>query len=365
MHAPGQGVAASNHIEKDAPAPSVAGPPAQRGRACSHGLDLAQAPVNASAAVPDIRPDVHAVEIAGNQVLVRSAGISLAYLGPLQNAPQPVQQVRQFCFRFPVTPAAESGRHAHVPVEYAGAFLNGIPIYNQFEAASYHRQNLWHYDLIGRKDPTHPAAPGLIEGLIPDQGRHSPIIGFALDGYPIYGPWGYTSTGELRRMRSSYRLRAITARDRWPDGTVLAPGQYGPAVGSEYPLGTFVEDYDYVAGLGDLDRYNGRFAKTPEYPRGTYAYFLATDDAGALAFPYLLAHEYYGRYPAAGPEETRRQSRGSEIPIRFDANAELAAGQPADLRFEVLDPRGRIVRYLEYVHERPLHLLIVSRDLEE
>ena len=24
------------------------------------------------------------------------------------------------------------------------------------------------------------------------------------------------------------------------------------------PMGTFIEDYEYVEGLGDLDRYNGR-----------------------------------------------------------------------------------------------------------
>src|SRR6185369_14744168 len=148
----------------------------------------------------------------------------------------------------------------------------------------------------------HAIAPGLIEGLIPDRGRHSPIIGFALDGYPIYGPWGYTATGELRRMRSSYRLRRTTARDRWPDGTLLAPGQSGPPLDATYPLGTFVEDYEYREGSGDLDVYNGRFAKTPEYPQGTYAYFLATGDDGKLAFPYLLAHEFYGRYPLAAPD---------------------------------------------------------------
>jgi hypothetical protein len=325
---------------------------------------LGQAPVNSTGAAADIRPDVHAVEFAGGEILVRSAGISLAYLGPLQNAPQPMQQVRQFVFHFPAAPAPETGRHAHVPVEYVGAFLNGTPIYNQFEPASYHRQNLWHYDLIGRKDPTHPATPGLIEGLIPGNGRHSPIIGFALDGYPIYGPWAYTPDGQLRRMRSSYQLRTITVRDRWPDGTLLAPGQAGPPVGADYPLGSFVEDYEYLANSGDLDRFNGRFAKTPEYPQGTYAYFLATDEAGNLAFPYLLAHEYYGRYPAAAASTGTLQRRGSVVTIGFQAG-EFVAGEAADLRFDVLDAERRPIRYLEYVHERPIHLLIVSRDLED
>jgi hypothetical protein len=38
-------------------------------------------------------------------------------------------------------------------------------------------------------------------------------------------------------MRSSYQLGKLSVRDRWPDGTLLAPGQYGPRVNAEFPLG--------------------------------------------------------------------------------------------------------------------------------
>jgi hypothetical protein len=300
---------------------------------------------NGNAAVARIAPDVHSVEVAGTEVLVRSAGISLAYLGPLQSAPQPPQSVQEFCFRIPTTPQPAAGRHAHVPAGFVGAFVNGVPIYNQFEAASYRRQNLWHYDLIARGN----AAPGLIEDLIPDRGQHSPILGFALDGYPIYGPWA-DGGGALRRMRSSYRLRKLTTRDRWPDGTLLAPGQYGPPVSAEFPLGTFVEDYEYVPGSGDLDQYNGRFARTPQYPNATYAYFLTTDDRRRLTFPYLLAHEYYGRYGAAA------EGSGDAGAVRFQVSKSM-------LQLDIQDARGRPIRYLEYVHEKPIHLLIVSHDL--
>ena len=36
---------------------------------------------------------------------------------------------------------------------------------------------------------------------------HSKIIGMSFDGYPIYGPWGYNSSGTAARETSSYRLR--------------------------------------------------------------------------------------------------------------------------------------------------------------
>src|SRR5260221_12312085 len=88
-----------------------------------------------------IRPDVHSVEFTEGEAIVRSAGISLAYLGPLQASPQPKEQIRQFVFRIPLKPEPATGRHAHVGSEFTGAFLNGVPIYNQFEAASYRGQN--------------------------------------------------------------------------------------------------------------------------------------------------------------------------------------------------------------------------------
>ena len=291
------------------------------------------------------QPDVRAVEIGAGTVVVHSGGISLRQLGPLATVPQPREEIREFAYRIPIKPERETGIHAHIPREYSGTLLNGVPIYNQFEAASYRGRNLWHYDMVARNKAT--AQAGLIEALIPDGRRHSPIIGFALDGFPVYGPWGNTESG-LRRLRSSYRLRSMTVRDRWPDGTRLAPGQYGPEVDAEYPLGSFIEDYAYVPGSGDLDQYNGRFSKTPEYPDGTYAYYLATDVAGAEAFPYLTATEFAGVYE---PEPLR-------LPlVSLRRPQELTAGTDVVLQLDGL-PRN-----LEYVHERPIHLFVVSEDL--
>jgi hypothetical protein len=141
----------------------------------------------------------------------------------------------------------------------------------------------------------------------PSAWTHSPILGWALDGYPIYGPYGYSNPKDpkspVRRMVSSFRLRQITARTSLPDWALpnhpgvsrqLNPSQYGPAVDRVSPLGRYVEDFEYSAGLGDLDQYNGRLAVTPEFPEGTYAYFLTIDGDGLPAFPYIFGGEYYG-----------------------------------------------------------------------
>ena len=135
---------------------------------------------------------------------------------------------------------------------------------------------------------------------------HSPILAWAFDGYPIYGPYGYSnptnSSSLVRRMVSSYALRAIAQRHSLPQwaataqglSTTLTASQYGPDVSGTYPLGRYVEDYDYTANSGDLDQYNGRFTVTPDFPNGTYAYFVTIDSTGAPAFPYVLGLQYNG-----------------------------------------------------------------------
>ena len=122
---------------------------------------------------------------------------------------------------------------------------------------------------------------------------HSPIIGWAHDGNPIYGPYGYSNNdgGVVTLMKSSYRLN--TSRIG------------GPSV-STFPLGFFIEDFTYQENIDDsyLDRNNGRFCVTPEYPNGTYAYFVtvnpnSTESSGLFknykipTFPYVLGDKYY------------------------------------------------------------------------
>jgi uncharacterized protein (TIGR03437 family) len=137
--------------------------------------------------------------------------------------------------------------------------------------------------------------------------KHSPILGWAFDGLPVYGPYGYSVANDprsaVRRMRSSFRLRSITARTSLPDWILpnhpgvpqqLSANQYGPAITAEFPLGRYLEDFEYVAGLGDLDMYNSRFAVTPEFPNGTWAYFVTIEDDGTPAFPYILGMQYRG-----------------------------------------------------------------------
>ena len=177
--------------------------------------------------------------------------------------------------------------------------------------------------------------------------HHSPILGWAYDGYPIYGPYGYSNptdpTSGVRRMVSGFILRDgsqgttnlnVTGRTTLASWSAslhslpqqLPSTQYGPAVSLQYTLGRYCEDWDYLGNLGqtqgqtfDLDVYNGRYCVTPEFPQGTYAYFTSLNANGTGAFPYVIGRQWYGVpsgsqvqqlpetitiYKAAGPNST-------------------------------------------------------------
>lgn len=114
---------------------------------------------------------------------------------------------------------------------------------------------------------------GLPEGYVTKlgKGKVMTLIGWAADGFPIYARYGYSTAGDatsaLKVMTGSYRTKTTPDANR-------------PAT-SLYPMGTFLQDYEYVAGLGDLDECNGRTGVTPEFPKGIYHYY-ATD-----SYPYI------------------------------------------------------------------------------
>ena len=324
-------------------------------------------PAAAATADPALRailPNVQSVRVDGRYVLVESAGLSLQSLGPLDanvaNDREPSPGARKFVFRFPLDSRHGEGNRPRPPAGIVGVFLNGVPFYSPVSAVSYRGQDLWHRDAVAaartRQSP-------LLESLLTSGNRHSPLIGFAFDGYPIYGPYGWDRDGTVRRFRSSYRLRAIARRTSLPDGAELSPSQEGPPVSPEFPVGTFAEDYEYAQGAGDLDEYNGRFARTPEYPAGTYAYFLSTNPQNQLMYPYLVGPAYFGHIDVAQPIMPTTAQHAGHVDLTTPTG--LEAGHPAPLIFSFRDSRGRKIRFLEKVHEQAVHLLIVSADLSE
>ena len=156
-----------------------------------------------AAAVPKIAPDVHSVEVGEEFVTIRSAGISLQSFGALQSRPvDETKAVREFVFRIPRYPVLVR-YGSPMPVGIVGVFTNGVPIYNKAAAPSYLDRDIWHFDQAARD---RSSLTPLLAALLHQNTGHSPIIGYALDGFPIYGPYGWNDKREIVTFRSSYRL---------------------------------------------------------------------------------------------------------------------------------------------------------------
>jgi hypothetical protein len=130
---------------------------------------------------------------------------------------------------------------------------------------------------------------GNIKNNIKDSGgttTHSDIIGWAYDGNPIYGSYGYSDPNETRLVK------------KLEPGYSQANIENRPST-SSFPFGYFVEDYEFT-NSGDLDQYNGRFGKTKDFPEGVYAYFATVNtnnDGGIVGkFPYFIGNEYRSPY---------------------------------------------------------------------
>lgn len=149
---------------------------------------------------------------------------------------------------------------------------------------------------------------------------HSPLLGWAYDGNPIYGPYGYDSptNKKIRQILSGYLAPSDSAENR-PDK-------------KKFPSGYFVEDYVF-GGIGDLDEHNGRFCVTPEFPDGTYAYFMTlelettsfTPFSGDKKpkFPYIIGNAY-----KSNPINFNFDSKINQNTFNFDQNSIIRNTNP-------------------------------------
>jgi hypothetical protein len=318
--------------------------------------------------------DVQTVSSSLSNVYVSSTGLASYIMGPwFLNAAKtvlfpnlPLDQA--VTVRFPRVPLS-SPSPTTTSLGAIGMYVNGVAIFNMLDAFSYVNSNgadsaqgqgIWNRDALFGEGPTfdpanaHQPQNGQYHAHVNPIGlryelgdnalynstsntysettntlQHSPIIGWAFDGYPLYGPYGYSNptnpASGVRRLVSGYVQRNgqygtanlnLTGRVTLPlwaqaaEGiTTLASSQYGPSTSKtadsagSFAIGRYAEDNDFLGDLPatntvgvswDLDRYNGRYCVTPDYPSGTYAYFVTINADGTPAFPYILGRQYYG-----------------------------------------------------------------------
>lgn len=206
-----------------------------------------------------------------------------------------------------------------------GVAVNGLPLYNISTIESWNDEGEWHYNKLKIESHSplgygHVDANGLLHyynaepillGLEEwDSTNHSPIIGWAFDGLPIYGPYGYkqynnaglpVDANDITNIKSPWKLRQGT-RTSGPGGAYT---------------GVFVEDYEIDASKigqsGYTNQYNLRYGTTPDSPSTPIRFYVSTiDDNSEPMFPYTLAGGYKnhgdstkvwaGEYYAAGAD---------------------------------------------------------------
>lgn len=292
--------------------------------------------------------NVQTVLYSANWVYIRTKGIPGYATGPFLDGNPSVATSQNAIFKISLNPVANTGTPISTTGGNIGQFINGVALFDYRDGVSWKNSTsalaggplggmgdgVWNRDAVlaekGGFDCSkgHPAMGNYhhhqnpsafkldltvlsticnlydADGLYKiDSAVHSPLVGFAYDGFPIYGAYGYKNTdgtGGIVRMKSSYSLRSITTRTTYADGSTVTAG---PNVNATYPLGYFREDYAYTAPTAAqpdyLDDHNGRFCKTPEYPGGTYAYFCTVDAHWNSAYPYAVGPTFYGTKTAA------------------------------------------------------------------
>lgn len=288
------------------------------------------------------------VQYSTNWVYVSTKGVPAYPTGPFQDGNPSQASDQNAIFKIPLSPQQNTGTKTPTTAGNIGIFINGVALFDYRDGVAWNTTTnalcggpgnptcpggmgttqAWNRDAVLAEKPGfdcakgHPAMGNYhhhqnpsafkldltvistvcnlydADGLyVVNPNQHSPLIGFAYDGFPIYGAYGYKNadgTGGITRIKSGYQLRNITVRTHHANGTDVADG---PAVSATYPLGYFREDYEFVSRPTEadyLDIHNGRFCKTPEYPNGTYAYFCTVDANHNSAYPYAVGPTFYG-----------------------------------------------------------------------
>lgn len=334
---------------------------------------------------------VQAIYSSANWVYIRSSGLGAHVMGPWLNGAFPnLPKNQNVLYRIPRNPVVSTATNL-TGLGAIGYFVDGVAMFDSrdgfvwngsgesgggagfwnreayvnegatFDPGFAHQENsgTHHYHanpialryLIGDHVDYNPTTKAYSESTNAVT-KHSPILGWVRDGYPVYGPYGYSNATNpasgLRRMISGYVLRngqngtdnlTNTMRANLPAWAVRLYNTNfaGPTSLTTYPLGRYMEDYAYLGDLTnsatqnkyqqglefDLDEYNGRVCVTPEFPQGTYAYFVSMSSNGTPVFPNNIGRAFRGN-PTGGTATleagvTTNFLGGSNLEESFDA----------------------------------------------
>lgn len=379
---------------------------------------------NSTPIVDAVQANVQSVYYNATYSYVSATGIPAYITGPFQDGNPSLATAQNKIFRIPLNPTQGSGTTATTGGNI-GVFINGVALFDYRDGVAWNNttQSLcggpgnspcpggptatqaWNRDAIPAEragfdcSKAHPAMGNyhhhqnpsafnldlLVTSTIcdayPSDGlyvintnEHSPLLGFAYDGFPIYGAYAYANTngtGAITRMKSSYQLKDQATRSNGPAVNQVLGAQ-------TFFNGYFREDYEYVAHNDDasyLDQHNGRFCVTPEYPEGIYCYFATVDANHKSAYPYVVGPTFYGNITVTTvttiPDGATQYTQPLDNASFGDNNFKvIVAPNPAqdfiaiqtntaenDMTVEVIDALGKIVRTTKIIQGSTLSII--------
>ena len=351
--------------------------------------------------------NVQSVDYSEEWVYITATGIPAYITGPFLDGNPSLAQNQNAIYKLPLTPIENTGTPTATNAGNIGIFINGVSLFDYRDGVAWNNDTMnlcggppggnppcpggpngnqdWNRDAIPAEmggfdcNKAHPAMGNYhhhqnpsafnldliivsnicetypADGLyVIDTESHSPLIGFAFDGFPIYGAYGFSNTdgtGGIVKMNSSYELSGATTRLNGPD------------VNNTYFEGYFREDYNYVSHTEDfyLDEHNGRFAITPEYPEGIYAYYATVDENHNSAYPYAVGPTFYGNVVATNvntiTEDTTNYDSSLGIESFDESNLNLVIYPnpaqdfiaiqsnmvPENLKLELINELGQVI----------------------
>ena len=374
-----------------------------------------------------VQANVQTVQYNTTNVYVSATGIPAYITGPFQDGNPSLATAQNKIFKFPRTPTQNTGTATATTGGNIGIFKNGVALFDYRDGVAWNNTTqalcggpgntacpggpgttqAWNRDAIPAERPgfdcakAHPAMgnyhhhqnPSAFnldltvlstvcdtypsDGLyVINSSQHSPLLGFAYDGFPIYGAYAYTNvdgTGGISRMKSSYQLKNQTTRTNGP--------AVNQVVGTQtFFNGYFREDYEYVSHTGDatyLDVHNGRFCITPEYPNGIYCYFATVDANHNSAYPYVVGPTFYGNVVATTvtsvPTGTTTynqltnetfESKDFKVVISPNPAQDFIAIQTQmaekDYKIELIDELGKIIKTSKILQGSTLSIIEIE-----
>ena len=300
----------------------------------------------------------------GKHLVIRSQGYPNHVTAEFPNDKNPnAIRVQNFTFRLPLKPV-RNRQITQLPMGPIGVALNGVVFFNPFERGGMNAvegySQEWLDSCCGHPEMRgvyhYHKFPSCLKSPFPDDGkRHSPVIGFAFDGYPIYGPYESESV-MAKDLSGKDKLDACNGHTDGERGYhyLVTPGKFPYIIGGYRGKVEASNNRQLArAGTGAIqnntrgtsDRIGGVITSiTPASANRGSTVKVEINLAARVARPPVPreAPNWFQVGPYKGKNIKRR---GNSVQAEITIGKEAAVGIPLDCHIEFKTPRGHTVVY--------------------